>query len=272
MTIIIDSDTCTRCGICSMVCPMGIISPPAESGLPQIPLEKAPMCISCGQCDAFCPTYSLSREENQDKEQENAWDGKELSPELLRTYIKSRRSIRNYRPEPVDKKTIESILDISRYAASGGNRQPVEWIVILNPEEVRRIASLTVDWMRTLVGTTHPMSEYVPRLIASWEGGNDVIFRGAPHLIIAHIPKDNPLAQVDGIIALTHVDITAPIFGVGTCWAGFASIAAASFPPILETLGLTEGRMPAYIMMFGYPKYKPTRIPARNPLSITWKE
>lgn len=272
MTIIIDSDTCTRCAICSNVCPMGIIIPPYENSLPHIPDEKTPMCISCGQCDAFCQTGALTREENQGNEPENAWDGKGLSPALLSTYIRSRRSIRNYRSEPVDKKTIESILDIARYAASGGNRQPVEWLVILNPEEVRRIANLTIGWMRTLVGTTHPMSGYVPGLIAAWESGADIVFRGAPHLLVAHIHEDNPLAPVDGIIALTHVDIAAPSFGVGTCWAGFASIAAASYPPVLEAFGLSNGRIPAYIMMFGYPKYTPATIPDRKPLMITWRE
>ncbi|PKL59162.1 MAG: nitroreductase [Methanomicrobiales archaeon HGW-Methanomicrobiales-4] len=272
MTIMVDSDTCTRCGICSTVCVMAIITQPDDLSLPRIPEEKTPMCISCGQCEAFCQTGALIREENQNLNQESAWDGKGLSPALLSTYIKSRRSIRNYRSEPVDKETIESILDIARYAASGGNRQPVEWLVIMNSEEVRKIAVLTINWIRTLVGTPHPMSGYVPRLISSWESGIDVVFRGAPHLLVAHIPEDNPLAPVDGIIALTHVDIAAPLFGVGTCWAGFASIAAASHLPVQKAYGLPDGRIPAYIMMFGYPKYTAATIPARKPLTITWKE
>lgn len=272
MTIIVDSDTCSRCGICSKVCVMDIITEPDEHSLPRIPEGKAPMCISCGQCEAFCRTGSLTREENLNLNPERAWDGKGLSPALFSTYVKSRRSVRNFRAEPVDIKTIESVLDIARYAASGGNRQPVEWMVILNPEEVRTIALLTIDWIKTLVGTPHPMSRYVPRLISAWESGVDVVFRGAPHVLVAHIPEDNPLAPVDGIIALTHVDIAAPLFGVGTCWAGFASIAAASHLPVKKAYGLPEGRIPAYIMMFGYPQYTAATIPTRKPLTITWKE
>lgn len=272
MTIIVDSDSCTRCGICSNVCPMGIINPSDGDLLPQIHKEKEPICISCGQCDSFCPSGALSREEKPGVNPEKSWDGTGLSSELLSSYIRSRRSIRNYLSKPVDKKIIESILDVARYAASGGNGQPVEWMVILNLEEMRRISTLIIDWLRTIIDTVHPMSAYAPRLVAAWDSGEDVIFRGAPHLLIAHIPEDNPIATVDGIIAMTHVDIVAPSFGIGTCWGGFVSIAATCHPPLVELFGLPEGRKLSYAMMFGYPKYRPATIPERKPVSIIWKE
>jgi len=272
MTLLIDPDNCTRCGICTEICPMKIISPSYEDTFPQIPDEKAARCIRCGQCEAFCPAGALTKEENQGEELQIAWNGKSLSPELLGTYMKSRRSIRHYKSDPVDKKTIESILDTARYAASGGNSQPVEWLVIYNPEEVRTIAGITVDWMKTLVETSHPMSEYVSGFITGWERGVDMICRDAPHLLIAHIPEDNYIAPVDAVIALTHVDIIAPSFGVGTCWAGFVANAAINYPPLREALSLPKGRIPAYAMMLGYPRYRPAQIPTRNPLAVTWRE
>lgn len=270
--IIIDSDSCTRCGICSEICPMAIISQSGEDSLPVVSEGKVSRCIRCGQCETFCPAGALNREENGGKPLEKAWDGKNLSPELLCTYVKSRRSIRHYKSTPVEKKTIESILDAARYAASGGNSQPVEWLVIYNPEEVKRIAGITVDWMKTLVETSHPMSGYVSGFITGWEKGVDLVCRDAPHLLIAHIPKDNHIAPVDAIIALTHVDIIAPSFGVGTCWAGFVANAAINYPPLQEVLSLPKGRISAYAMMFGYPRYRPAQIPKRKKLAVTWRE
>ncbi len=250
---------------------MGIIHPAEGDVLPNIPEENRMMCISCGQCDAFCPTGALTRD-NSRLRGETAWDGKTVTPELFTSYLKSRRSIRNYQSKPVDKKTIEAILDCARYAASGGNGQPVEWKVILDPQEVKKLGSLTIDWMKTLIGTSHPMSGYAPRLVAAWESGVDVIFRGAPHLIMAHIPKENPMAAIDGIIAVTHVDIAAPAFGVGTCWAGFLAIGAGNYPPLVKAFDLPEGRIMSYALMAGYPQFKPSFIPARKPLSIIWTE
>lgn len=79
------------------------------------------------------------------------------------------------------------------------------------------------------------------------------------------------MAPVDAIIALTHFDIAAPAFGVGTCWAGFLAAAAMNYEPLQKELGLPKGRRFAYAMMFGYPKYKPYGIPRKKPLEVIWK-
>ncbi len=250
---------------------MGIITPPTEEVLPTLPFEKAMMCISCGQCEAFCPTGALVHDPRPGRERQVAWKKGQIPLEIMSLYMKSRRSIRQYTPELVDRRTIESILDAARYAASGGNGQPVEWLVIHDPAKTRKIAGHTIEWMRTLLNTDHPMSGYVPNMITPWEQGRDVICRGAPHLVIPHIPAGNPVAPVDALIALTHVDIAAPAFGIGTCWAGFVAGALQSYVPLQEFLSLPEGRVPAYAMMLGYPRYTPAHIPERKPLSVTWQ-
>ncbi|MCO5382585.1 MAG: nitroreductase family protein [Methanosarcina barkeri] len=115
------------------------------------------------------------------------------------------------------------------------------------------------------------MSGYVPMLISAWEQGNDVICRGASHLLFAHIPEGNPVAVVDAIIALTHFDVAAPAFGIGTCWAGFVAAAATSYEPLQKELDLPAGRKSAYAMMFGHPQYKIYGIPLRKPLEVMWQ-
>ncbi|MDD1723492.1 MAG: nitroreductase family protein [Methanospirillum sp.] len=269
MTLNIDSDSCNRCGICSTVCPMGVITPANKTTPPVLPEKKQSACISCGQCEVFCPPGAITVG-NPGRKAEKGWNGKDMPPDLLDIYLKSRRSIRNYLAEPVSRDTILSLLDIARYAASGGNGQPVEWLVMEDREDVKKVAALTIEWMQTLVGTPHPMSGYIPSLVSAWDAGVDVICRGAPHLLFAHVPEDNPMAQVDGIIALTHVDVAAPAFGVGTCWGGFVAMAGRSHQPLMEMLHLPKGRIPLYAMMFGYPRFKPLNIPERKPLSVTW--
>ena len=189
----------------------------------------------------------------------------------LGAYLKKRRSVRHFTREPVPREKILRVLDIARYAASGGNGQPVQWLIVHDPEEVHRLAGLCIDWMQTLQNSSHPMSGYIPTLLAAWEAGNDPVCRGAPHLVIAHIPEGNPLASVDALIALTHFDISAPAFGIGTCWAGFLSMAAAAYEPLQKVLALPAGRRYAYSLMFGYPQYKVYGIPRRNPLQVTWR-
>jgi len=195
---------------------MGIIDPTSGRALPRVPEEKERMRISCGQCEAFCPTGALVQGRERGKPTKASGKG-EIPAGNLGTYLKSRRSIRHYRTEPVAKETITSLLDIARYAASGSNGQPVEWLVIHDPREVQEIGKLTVDWMRELAKSNHPMSSYAPHFIAAWENGNDVICRDAPHLLFPTIHEENPIAPTDAVIALTHFDVAAPAFGIGTC-------------------------------------------------------
>jgi nitroreductase/NAD-dependent dihydropyrimidine dehydrogenase PreA subunit len=270
-TIIVDKDLCTRCGICSAVCPMAIIDLGEESILPKVRNEKAVMCLQCGHCEVFCPSQALLLNLRPDERLPLPEGAGTVSPETIAFYLKKRRSVRYFTSDPVPKDKILEILDIARYAASGSNGQPVQWLVVHDPLKVKKIAGLTIEWMKTLLNTAHPMSGYVPMFIATWEQGHDVICRGAPHLLFAHILEGNPIASVDAIIALTHFDVAAPAFGIGTCWAGFVAMAASSHGPLQKELGLPAGRKCAYAMMFGHPQYRVLGIPRRKPLEVTWQ-
>ncbi|MDO9326857.1 MAG: nitroreductase family protein [Methanoregula sp.] len=269
-TIFVDQDLCTRCGICSVVCPMAIVTPADENTLPLVKEEAAGRCIQCGHCEVSCPSQALLLNVHPDEKESLPTGAGMITAEEMAYYLKRRRSVRHFTSDPVPKAKIEQVLDIARYAASGGNGQPVQWLVVHDPAKVKKIAGLTVEWMRTLVNSPHPMSGYVPGLIGAWEAGHDVICRGAPHLLFAHIPEGNPVASTDAIIALTHFDIAAPAYGIGTCWAGFVAMAASSYEPLQKELGLPAGRKSAYAMMFGHPRYKVYGIPRRKPLEVTW--
>jgi nitroreductase/NAD-dependent dihydropyrimidine dehydrogenase PreA subunit len=269
--IIVDQERCTRCGICVKVCLSGIIDAVDENHFPQVQETNAPRCMNCGHCEAFCPSQALILDFSPDEKVPLLAGAGTISQEDIGLYLKKRRSVRHFTEKPVPKEIILEILNIARYAASGGNVQPVQWLVVHDPEKVRRIAGITIKWMRGMINTSHPMSGYVPMLISAWEQGYDVICRGAPHLLFAHIPEGSPIAPVDAIIALTHFDIAAPAFDIGTCWAGFVAAAAISYEPLQKELDLPAGRKSAYAMMFGHPKYKVHGIPRRKPLEVTWQ-
>ena len=271
-TILVNQDLCTRCGICSRVCPMGIVDPADENTLPRVDDKKAGYCIRCGHCEVTCPSEALLLNFRPDERIVLPDDGGMLTADGLGTYLKKRRSVRHFRKDRVPQDKIVEVLDVAQYAASGGNGQPVQWLVVSDPEEIRKIGKATIGWMKTLLNTGHPMSGFAPTFINAWEAGNDVICRNAPHLLIASIADDgNPTAYVDAIIAMTHFDIAAPASGIGTCWAGIISIAAGLHPPLREAFGIPKGHKFVYAMMFGYPQYAIHGIPRRNPVQVTWK-
>lgn len=71
--------------------------------------------------------------------------------------------MRHFTSDPVPKDKILEILYIARYAASGDNGQPVQWLVVHEQELVKKIAGLTIEWMKSLLNTAHPMSGYASK-------------------------------------------------------------------------------------------------------------
>ena len=270
-SILVDQDLCTRCGICSNICVMEVIEPADENTLPRMKRDRAGLCIHCGHCEAFCPSQALLLNDKPEEKVRLPAGAGNIDPEAMGWYLRKRRSIRHFAEDPVPKEKVLELLDIARYAASGGNGQPVEWIIVDDRKKVHRVAELTIEWMKSFIGSKHPMGAYVPVLIDAWNAGSDVICRNAPQLLFATIPEGHPIAPVDAIIALTHFDIAAPAYGIGTCWAGFVAGAAREYKPLQQYLGLPAGRSVAYAMMFGLPQYAAHGIPRRKPLQVTWQ-
>ena len=70
--------------------------------------------------------------------------------DALITLLASRRSIRAYRPDPVPNESIQKIIEAARWAPSGGNSQPWEFIVITKKELKDKIADLFVKAVKPL--------------------------------------------------------------------------------------------------------------------------
>ena len=156
---------------------------------------------------------------------------------------------------------------------SGHNTQPVEWRVVYDTGEVRRLAGMVVDWMRHVIKEQPDLaaSMHLDRAVAAWESGEERICRGAPHVIIAHAQKDLRPAMAACTIAQTYLELVAPAFGLGACWAGYFNAASNLWPAMYEALELPSGHAALGAMMVGYPKYKYQRMPLRNDPKVTWK-
>jgi len=196
-----------------------------------------------------------------------------LSTEQCEQFLRERRSIRAYKTKQVPEKELKKLIETARYAPTGANSQSVEWLVMGNGNELKRLAGITVDWMRWMMENKKEiaLSMYLNRSIKGWEMGNDVIFRDAPCVIVAHAPKEDGGALGSATIALAYLELAATAMGLGCCWAGYFQIAAMNFPPMIEAISLPEGNKCMGAMMVGYPRYKYHRLPLRNEPRIIWR-
>jgi nitroreductase/NAD-dependent dihydropyrimidine dehydrogenase PreA subunit len=268
----VDENSCNRDGICAAVCPMELIEL-KKGGFPAPTDDAEDLCIRCGHCVAACPTGSLLHREMPAADFPPVREDYRLTPEHSEYFLRSRRSIRTYKKDPVSREDLARLIDVARYAPSGHNSQCVEWLVIDNRAELEKLVEIVIDWTRWMI-RSHPelaAQWHMDRLILRWEKGVDVILRGAPAVIAAHAHKDNPLAATASTIALTYLELAAAPMGLGCCWAGYFRAAAGVFPPMKDALALPEGHECLGAMMVGRPKFAYHRLPPRKTPPIIWR-
>ncbi len=269
----IDKAKCKGDGKCALVCPVQIIGMDEKARIPY-PIDGAEeLCINCGHCMAVCPPSALSLKTMAPQDCLALKEGWRLSPEKIEFLFKGRRSIRNYKDQLVERPVIEKIIDISRYAPTGINRQPVLWEVISGKENIRQLSEAVINWMCAMIEEKSPLADMLrfKNIVSAQEKGADRICRGAPHVILAYSVKDEPTGAQACTIALTYFELAALSFGLGSCWAGYVSIAVNMSDEVRKSVGLSPRAACHGAMMLGFPKYDYHRVPMRNSPNIRWK-
>jgi nitroreductase/NAD-dependent dihydropyrimidine dehydrogenase PreA subunit len=260
--ILVDRDLCKKDNACVEVCPSKFLTAD-EHGFPAEAPDRA--CILCGHCVAVCPTHALTHTGLPD---EPFLPAPKALPDaaLMDGFLKSRRSVRTFKQQPVPREALEALLDVARRAPTASNSQKLRWIVVEGAEKVRALAEETMNFLR-VAGANTPLLEQWEK---TWKTGEDFILRGAPVLVVACAPADYDWAKSDGAIALTYFELAAEARGLGVCWAGYLTRVAALHAPLRQALAVPEGYAVAGGLMLGRRKYTYRQIPPRKPLSVQW--
>ena len=151
-------------------------------------------------------------------------------------------------------------------APTGMNAQSVRWLVLPDPAELQRLSAVVVDSLREL-GDVPGMKG----LLRARDMGFDPILRKATHLVVARGAADDRAVSLSATISIATLELAAPSFGLGTCWAGFLHHAANSSPWVHSALELPSGCRMSGGAIIGDPEYQYARIPARRPTHVTWR-
>jgi len=268
----VDKNTCRKDGKCVEICPIGLLQMNAEK-LPEFIPGGGEICINCGHCFAFCPVGAIELSTMSPKDAFKLDYGKMPSAEQTELLLKGRRSIRAYKDEPLAKEAIEKLLDIARYAPSGINRQPVNWLVLNGKDKVHQLSAAIAKWMEGLVNEKSPMAESFNfgRLVDAWGKGDDKICRSAPCVVIAYGVKDDPIVPQSCTIAAEYLELAAFGLGLGACWAGYVQIGLSMSEEVRKSAGLPSRAASGAAMLCGHPKFRYSCIPLRNPAKVAWK-
>ena len=112
--------------------------------------------------------------------------------------MKTRRSIRKYKPDMIPQEVIDKIIEAGTYAASGRNAQNTIIIQVTDPKIRNQISELNCE-------------------IGGWEKGFDP-FYGAPAILIVLAKNDWPTHVYDGSLVMGNLMLAAHELGIGSCW------------------------------------------------------
>ena len=263
----VDEERCIQCGECAIDCPAEVI---VMDGYPQISNEDG--CIQCQHCLAVCPTAAVSILGN-DPDASTLLEGTMPDPAALTTLIKGRRSVRRYRDTDLAPELIDELLEISCHAPTGVNSRSVLFTVVRERDEMNKLRDHLLARLAKLQedgGLPDGLAgQYLGWTVKAWqEQGKDILFRGAPHLLITSAPQDAPCPAQDTLIALTTFQLTSHAHGVGTVWDGIFMMALAACPDLVGKLGIPENHTIGYALVFGEPAVAYHRTVQRSPALV----
>lgn len=112
--------------------------------------------------------------------------------------MKTRRSIRKFKPDMVPADVLDQIIEAGTFAANGRGLQSPIIIAVTNKEMRDKIMEMN-------------------RMIGGWEEGFDP-FYGAPVILIVLADASCPTAVYDGSLTMGNLMLAAHDLGIGSCW------------------------------------------------------
>jgi nitroreductase len=153
--------------------------------------------------------------------------------------VKARRSVRSYRPEPVEEEQINRIIEAARLAPSANNRQEWRFIVIRDPLS-RQMLSIAAEGQAFVAEA--------PVIIAACSAESDHIMRCG-----------HPAYAIDLGIAIEHMALAAAALGLGACWIG-----AFNEARVREILGVPDSARVVELLAVGHPQAVPSPRPRKS--------
>ena len=116
--------------------------------------------------------------------------------EVVLNALKTRRSIRKYKPEQIKKEELLAVLEAGTYAPTGMGKQNPIMVAVQNPEMVKKLSTLNAAVMNSK---------------------NDP-FYGAPTVIVVFGNEESGNCIQDASCVMDNLLNAAHAVGLGSCW------------------------------------------------------
>ncbi len=296
----VDEDSCTSCGLCIDNCPFKCWEM-EEGGYPK--LRDGYVCFSCSNCMVACPTDAISIADTYHVS-DGFWatephqlpvkmplrprdkDGNLDEWNAIERIVLERRSVRNFKDEPVPDHLIRRVLEAGRFAPSAGNCQPWQFIVITDRALIAKMDEAVVAMTKGVwatynddelvkgMGAVAETTPYAFEPRALWGGvgtivrGDMVPSLGAPCVILL-VGDTRAItgAPLNIGICGENMNLVANSLGIRACWNGFL---VSGVPAIADKINLQPNWSVVTTLVLGWPAFKQDGMVAREYRPVMW--
>ena len=287
--IAIDQEVCRKCGLCVEACIHAKLKHPDTSAPPRVAEDME--CIACGHCVAICPTGALSHSAFSPEAIRPLNSELLPSPDQMMETLRARRSYRKFKDERVPRKTLEQVVEAARLAPSAHNTQTTSFVVVDDPEMLKRVVDLTIRFLDGLAKYfRHPIKGRIAKLM----GGDQIkgvlpmipVFEGvvemakegselpmvldAPAWIVFHSPKNAGYGTINAACAMQNAMLMADRLGLGTFFTGFALAPTQRGFRLHDLLGLDHEQEIHGALAVGVPELEYKKWASKKPASVRW--
>jgi nitroreductase len=180
--------------------------------------------------------------------------------------IKTRRSIRGFKPTPVDDKTVELVLDAARWAPSWANTQCWRFIVVRDASiKSKLVEALTSISTERANAATKAIGNAPVVIVACAELGKSGYSHG--ELKGPVTDKGDFWYMYDVALAMQNLTLAAHSLGLGTVHVG-----SFDAKKVATILGVPEGFGVVSMTPLGYPDREPGPRPRKELSEIVFYE
>ena len=247
--VVINEEKCTGCSLCVKDCPGSCLY--LENGKAHV---HEGGCIECGHCYAICPQGAVCLSGYECKD-EPVVPMTELDSGKLLAAMRSRRTMRQFTDQAVEKDKIRQILEAGRYSPTGGNSQSVSFTILGSRQKEAEAICLDLFRKGQRIGSS--LAASLKRI----EITDSFFFKGAPLVIIVSARN-----SVDAGLASSYMEIMAESLGLGVLYSGFFIACTRISRKLRNLIRLPKGQKAVTCMVIGYPAVKYQRIVPRKDL------
>ncbi len=254
--VIIDQERCTGCGKCVNDCIQFNLE------LREGKAHALSECMKCGHCVAICPEGAPSLPCYADVPVE--YDAKtfDLPTENLINSIKFRRSIRDFKDEPISMEHLHLLMEAGGHTPTAKNAQMCRFDFI--QDSLPEFKELVWSYLEDVYETDRIMpipAETLGRFIdrRRKDPADDYLFRNAPAVLFIETP--DPL---DAGLAAGAIEMVAHTLGIGVLYDGYLRRVVDSCPAARTYFDMSDERGLNVCMLLGYQNKKYFRTAPRR--------